>query len=168
MPVARSPWTSNRLFLAEGNVGLRIAPCDVDRPEHFRPSAPMEGVGRTAPTPPSSHRPFEGRKSGSVEYLDGSRLELVAESVVIGNDLAINFTPGVNESYTPGVSAGTSIDTLTAPLSIQSSASQPLYLMAGLVKIDKGFIVIPYRITIVVAERFAHNGCAYSAHAFRA
>lgn len=47
------------------------------------------------------------------------------ESITVGNDLAISANNAVN-----------SIDTLNAPLSIQSSATQPLYLMAGLVQID--------------------------------
>jgi len=52
----------------------------------------------------------------------------VTQSIVVGSDLVINITSEVI--------AGTSIDTLNAPLSIQSSASQPLYIMAGLVQID--------------------------------
>src|SRR3989344_676592 len=68
--------------------------------------------------------------SAAVDFLS------VTESVVIGNDLVINTTSEVKNSNTSEVSAGTSIDTLSAPLSIQSSASQPLYLMAGLVQVD--------------------------------
>ena len=49
----------------------------------------------------------------------------VASAVTIGNDLVISSINGVN-----------SIDTLNTPLSLQSSGTQPLYLMAGLVKID--------------------------------
>ena len=52
----------------------------------------------------------------------------VTQSIVVGSDFVINITSEVI--------AGTSIDTLNAPLSIQSSASQPLYIMAGLVQID--------------------------------
>ena len=55
----------------------------------------------------------------------------VTESLVLGNDLVINSTVNQLNSLTVN-----SIDTITAPLSIQSSASQPLYLMAGLVQID--------------------------------
>ncbi|HLE48842.1 MAG TPA: hypothetical protein VI819_02305, partial [Patescibacteria group bacterium] len=53
----------------------------------------------------------------------------VTNAVTFGNDLVISPT-------TYNLEPITSIDTLTAPLSIQSSASQPLYLMAGLVKIN--------------------------------
>lgn len=53
----------------------------------------------------------------------------VTNSVVIGNDLVISAQNSLPTSQN-------SIDTLSAPLSLQSSASQPLYIMAGLVKID--------------------------------
>jgi cytoskeletal protein CcmA (bactofilin family) len=49
----------------------------------------------------------------------------IGRSLTVGNDLAISTSTTAN-----------SIDTLNAPLSIQSSASQPLLLMAGLVQID--------------------------------
>jgi cytoskeletal protein CcmA (bactofilin family) len=59
----------------------------------------------------------------------------VSESIVLGNDLVISSPTGP-EALRAGGQQLTSIDTVSAPLSIQSSASQPLYLMAGMVKID--------------------------------
>ncbi len=55
----------------------------------------------------------------------------LSESLVVGSDLVISKT----SNQTTGTALN-SIDTLNAPLSIQSSASQPLYIMAGLVQID--------------------------------
>jgi hypothetical protein len=71
----------------------------------------------------------------------------ISNSIVVGSDLVISSHPGGSET-TDGIPDGdsiaslqndigmTSIDTLSAPLSIQSSATQPLHLMAGLVSID--------------------------------
>jgi hypothetical protein len=53
----------------------------------------------------------------------------VTGSAVIGSDLVIS-------QINSGDSLSTTFDTVNAPLSIQSSGSQPLYLMAGLVQID--------------------------------
>src|SRR3989344_5229848 len=53
----------------------------------------------------------------------------VTENIVLGSDLAISSL------NTNGRILNT-IDSIAAPLSIQSSASQPLYIMAGLVQID--------------------------------
>ncbi|KKT21970.1 MAG: FG-GAP repeat protein, partial [Parcubacteria group bacterium GW2011_GWB1_43_8b] len=55
----------------------------------------------------------------------------VTENLVLGPDLVISSTVNQLNSLTVN-----SIDTLSAPLSIQPSASQPLFLMAGLVQID--------------------------------
>ncbi len=57
----------------------------------------------------------------------------LTESLVIGNDLAISQQSSMLNGQ---LSMVNSIDTLNAPLSIQSSASQPLYIMAGLVQVD--------------------------------
>ena len=54
----------------------------------------------------------------------------ISESMVIGNDLVISSQTLEDDSLI------TSIDSIESPLSIQSSASQPLHLMAGLVTID--------------------------------
>lgn len=53
----------------------------------------------------------------------------VTNSITLGSDLAIS-------KVTSGNSSLIAIDTLVNPLSLQSSASQPLYLMAGKVKVD--------------------------------
>ena len=53
----------------------------------------------------------------------------VNQSIVIGSNLVISSLTSDNLNLT-------SIDSIDIPLSIQSSASQPLYLMAGLVSID--------------------------------
>jgi hypothetical protein len=53
----------------------------------------------------------------------------VRESIVVGSDLVIS-------SLISDIQNLTSIDTINAPLSIQSSGAQPLEIMAGLVRID--------------------------------
>lgn len=53
----------------------------------------------------------------------------LSDSLILGNDLVVSSAT-INDLQL------TTIDTLNSPLSIQSSASQPLYLMAGLIKID--------------------------------
>ena len=68
----------------------------------------------------------------------------VTHSIVVGSDLVIQSS--LDTSYQL---LATNIDTINAPLSIQSSASQPLYLMAGLVQIDTlGNIQIAGDVTI--------------------
>ncbi len=54
----------------------------------------------------------------------------ISRSITIGSDLVISS--GAKDGHPPI----NSIDTLNAPLSLQSSAAQPLLLMAGLVTID--------------------------------
>jgi hypothetical protein len=54
----------------------------------------------------------------------------LSETLVIGNDLVISSPTTNNLQLT------TTVDTVNAPLSIQSSALQPLYIMAGLVQVD--------------------------------
>ena len=57
----------------------------------------------------------------------------VSESIVLGPDLVISSY----ESMVDGqLSVVNSIDSINAPLSLQSSGSQPLSIMAGLVNID--------------------------------
>ena len=55
----------------------------------------------------------------------------VSESLVIGSDLVI-----VSQADESSGQLTTSLNTLNSPLELQSSASQPLLLMAGLVTID--------------------------------
>ncbi|KKS88510.1 MAG: hypothetical protein UV64_C0021G0006, partial [Parcubacteria group bacterium GW2011_GWC1_43_11b] len=68
----------------------------------------------------------------------------VTESVVIGSDLVLSSQ--INELTGQQIN---SLDTVNAPLSIQSSASQPLYLMASLVQIDtQGNVQIAGNLTV--------------------
>jgi hypothetical protein len=55
-----------------------------------------------------------------------------ADSITVGSDLVISTLMTNNEQTTKV----NSIDTLSAPLALQSSGSQPLYIMAGKVMID--------------------------------
>jgi hypothetical protein len=61
----------------------------------------------------------------------------VSNSLAIGTDLIIDssHSGGVN-SATPGESGSISINTLSAPLSLQSLALAPVEIMAGLIKIN--------------------------------
>jgi len=64
-------------------------------------------------------------KTAAVESLSLTR------SLVIGNDLVLSQITNTDSQI-----ISNNIDSLNAPLSIQASASQPLYLMAGLIQID--------------------------------
>jgi hypothetical protein len=52
----------------------------------------------------------------------------ISESLILGNDLVISYSDGDHPLV--------GINTISTPISLQSSASQPLYIMAGLIQID--------------------------------
>ena len=60
----------------------------------------------------------------------------VSNSFALGSDFVISYTSGESITATPDVSIGTSINTLTAPLALQSLAMAPIEIMAGKIKIE--------------------------------